>query len=39
MAVRELLSAAMFGLVLLAVPGGVATAGTIIGSSILAGQR
>jgi drug/metabolite transporter (DMT)-like permease len=30
MAVRELLSAAMFGLVLLAVPGGVATAGAML---------
>jgi drug/metabolite transporter (DMT)-like permease len=30
MAARELLSAAMFGLVLLAVPGGVAAAGTVI---------
>jgi hypothetical protein len=36
MAVRELLSAAMFGLVLLAVPGGVATAGTMIAETGLA---
>ena len=36
MAVRELLSAAMFGLILLAVPGGVATAGTVIAEAGLA---
>jgi drug/metabolite transporter (DMT)-like permease len=36
MAVRELLSAAMFGLVLLAVPGGVAAAGTVVGDTGLA---
>jgi drug/metabolite transporter (DMT)-like permease len=36
MAVRELLSAAMFGLVLLAVPGGVATAGMMIADTGLA---
>jgi drug/metabolite transporter (DMT)-like permease len=35
-AARELLSAAMFGLILLAVPGGVATAGTMIAETALA---
>jgi drug/metabolite transporter (DMT)-like permease len=38
MAVRELLSAAMFGLVLLVVPGGVAVAGMVIADSGLALQ-
>jgi drug/metabolite transporter (DMT)-like permease len=36
MAVRQMLSAAMFGLVLLTVPGGIATAASILANTALA---